>query len=64
MAAIFNKDYKDAPAVFTELVKFLSMNTSVDVVDRLVDQVQDIKANLSNLTKKFNSVDKEAVIQQ
>ena len=41
MALILTKNYWDAPAVSTELVKFLSMNTSVEAVDKLVDQMRE-----------------------
>ena len=36
MLLILEQSYKDFPAVSNELVKCLSMNTSIDVVDRLV----------------------------
>ena len=37
MTLVVGQNYKDAPAVSTELVKVLSMNTSVEAVDRLVE---------------------------
>ena len=38
MTQIVAQNYKDAPVVSTELVKFLSMNTSVEAVDKLTEQ--------------------------
>ena len=35
-------DYRDSPIVSTELVKFLSLNTTVDAVDRLEEQYEKL----------------------
>ena len=50
--------YKDAPAVSTELVKFLSMSKSIDPVEKLVDQMNGFKAPISELAKSLASVSK------
>ena len=52
--------YKDAPAVSMELVKFLSMNTSVEAVDSLVAQTAGFKSTINELTKSLAQVRKEA----
>ena len=60
MALILSQNYKDAPAVSTELVKFLSMNTSAQAVDTLVEQCKDFKAQITELNKSLTQVRKEA----
>ena len=59
MSNILSQNYKDAPAVSTELVKFLSINTSGEAVDTLIVQGKDLKLNMSELTKKFSMAAKE-----
>ena len=59
MALILTKNYRDAPAVSTELVKFLSMNTSVEAVDRLVEQGKELNINMATMTKSVASVSKD-----
>ena len=49
MALIQSQNYKGAPAVSTELVKFLSMNTSVEAVDKLIEQGAEFKTNFSDI---------------
>ena len=52
MTEVVVQNYKDAPAVSTELVKFLSMNTSVEAVDRLVEQVAEMKSSYGDMSRK------------
>ena len=52
MTEVVSQNYKDAPAVSTELVKFLSMNTSVEAVDRLVEQVAEMKGSYGDMSRK------------
>ena len=52
MAVVVGQNYKDAPAVSTELVKFLSMNTSVEAVDRLVEQATEWKTTFGDMSRK------------
>ena len=59
MAVIISQHYKDAPTVSTELVKFLSMNTWVEAVDRLGEQTAGFKATIVDLTKSLAYVRKE-----
>ena len=56
-------DYRDSPVVSTELVKFLSLNTTVDTVDRLgeqseqlVEDVKQISTELKLASKSVSSV--------
>ena len=56
-------DYRDSPVVSTELVKFLSLNTAVDSVDRLeetaeqlVEDVRQISTDVRLATKSVSSV--------
>ena len=58
MSDIQAVDYRDSPVVSTELVKFLSLNTAVDSVDRLevqsemlVDEVKQISTDLKQAVK-------------
>ena len=44
-------DYRDSPVVSTELVKFLSLNTSVEAVDKLEEKASDLSSSISTLTK-------------
>ena len=52
MIVVVEQNYKDAPAVSTELVKFLSMNTSVEAVDRLVEQATDWNISFGDMSRK------------
>ena len=52
MTLVVEQNYKDAPAVSTELVKFLSMNTSVEAVDRLVEQAAELKTSCADMARK------------
>ena len=51
MAQISSLDYRDAPVVSTELVKFLSLNTSVEAVDKLTRQSYDFESNIKELLR-------------
>ena len=55
MTAIAEMDYRDSPVVSTELVKFLSLNTAIDAVDRLELQSADYATNIKQLTKDSNT---------
>ena len=59
MALILAKNFKDAPAVSTELVKFLSMNTSVEAVNKLTEQTATFKTSLEEMQRKLNTVVKD-----
>ena len=59
MAVILSQHYKDTPAVSTEPVNFLSMNTSVEAVDRMGEQTAGFKATIVDLTKSLAYVRKE-----
>ena len=52
MTVIVGQNYKDAPAVSTELVKFLSMNTSVEAVDKLVEQSAEWKTAFGDMSRE------------
>ena len=59
MALTLAKNYKDALAVLMELVKFMSMNTSVEAVDRLIEQGHEFKSTMTALIKSVTGVSKE-----
>ena len=59
MQKVMEDNFKDSPAVSTELVKFLSMNTSVEAVDRLTEQSSEFKTAIAELTKKLAGVGKD-----
>ena len=63
MGEISAMDYTDSPVVSTELVKFLSQNTAVESVDKLVVTAAELTTNVRLLTtdmagtkKSINSV--------
>ena len=63
MIAIKKLDYKNAPAVNTELVKFLSLNTSFEAVDKLVisdkllnSDIMELKKGMAVQTKALSTV--------
>ena len=60
MALILTKHCRDATAVSTELVKFLSMNTSVKAVDRLIEQSNEVQTTITTMTKSVSSVAKDS----
>ena len=58
MSKISVLDYRDSPVVFTELVKFLSSNISVEAVDRLetlsiqfIDSVKQMNKEVTDANK-------------
>ena len=53
MTVVVGQNYKDAPALSTELVKFLSMNTSVEAVDRLVEQSSELKTSYGDMARNI-----------
>ena len=55
MTEISALDYCDSPVVSTELVKFLSLDTAIDAVDRLEVQSADYATNIKQLTKDSNT---------
>ena len=59
MAAIVSHNYKDAPVVSTELVKFLSMNTSVEAVDKLDERCHKLEEVSESIGKKVTSTLKD-----
>ena len=55
MSEIAELDYRDSPVVSTELVKFLSLNTSVEAVDRLESVTGELSDSVSDISKSFAS---------
>ena len=55
MTEIAALDYRDSPVVSTELVKFLSLNTAIDAVDKLEEKSADYAINLKQLNKDSNT---------
>ena len=53
-------DYRDSPIVSTELVKFLSLNTSVEAVDRLESQSSTLKDDMKQMTKDVTTATRAA----
>ena len=60
MALILANNFKDAPAVSTELVNLLPMNTSVEAVDKLTNQTAGFHSSIVELTKIMSSVRKDS----
>ena len=54
MNEIAGLDYRDSPVVSMELVKFLSLNTAIESVDRLEAQSSDHHTAIKLLTKEAN----------
>ena len=46
MQEILDKNFEDHPAVSQELVKFLSLNTSVEAVDTLTKQMSSFESKV------------------
>lgn len=59
MTAIVKTNFKDVSTVSTELVKCLSMNISVEVVDKLTDQATQTKTTLNEHNKIIHATAKE-----
>ena len=55
MTDIAAVDYCDSPIVSTELVKFLSLNTAIDAVDKLEEKSADYAINIKQLNKDSNT---------
>ena len=51
MSKIQALDYRDSPVVSTELVRFLTLNTSVEAIDRLEEQYESLVENVKQITK-------------
>ena len=51
MSEISLVDFSDNPAVSTELVKFLSLNTAIDAVDQLVNKLSSMESSICSLQK-------------
>ena len=60
MAEISSVNFADHPAVSTELVKFLSLNTSVETVDILTAKSESMSTSLSTLQKDVAGAVKSA----
>ena len=60
MAEIQEVDYRDSPVVSTELVKFLSLNTAVDSVDRLEIQSNDLVREVHQISSDMKQASKIA----
>ena len=52
MSEIEQLDFENHPAISTELVKFLSMHTSVEAVEKLQTQHTDMTADMKDLRKE------------
>ena len=52
MSEIAKVDYSDSPVVSTELVKFLSLNTTVEAVDKLEAQSVKLESDMKQCTKE------------
>ena len=51
MSEISSVNFSDHPAVSTELVKFLLLNTAIDAVDQLVHKSANMESTLGTLQK-------------
>lgn len=60
MAEISGLNFEDHPAVNTELVKFLSLNTSVEAVDQLIYTTETHTASIGNLSRDVSAADRSA----
>ena len=60
MSEIAALDYRDSPIVSTELVKFLSLNTSVEAVEKLERQSETFTSSVKDLTKEVSMTAKSA----
>ena len=58
MAEIAALDYRDSPVVSTELVKFLSLNTSVEAVDKLEKQSEEMATSIKQILKDVSVINK------
>ena len=56
MAAILGFQFKNHPVVLTELVKFLSLNMSVEAVDKLTAQHQTFQREIKELKIELGAV--------
>ena len=54
MSEIRRMDFQNHPVVATELVKFLSINTSVEAVDKLVVDAKQIHEDMKELKKEVS----------
>ena len=53
MNDIQTADYRDSPVVSTELVKFLSLNTSVEAADKLDSVTDRLSSMFGDINKIF-----------
>jgi uncharacterized protein YneF (UPF0154 family) len=60
MAQFKDKSFKNDPSVSAEYVKFLIMNTGMDLVDQLVKQVGILEEKVSSMQKDLKSADTKA----
>ena len=51
MSEISALDYRDSPIVSTELVKFLSLNTAVEAVDKLDSKTTELTTDIKQINK-------------
>ena len=51
MSEISSVNFADHPAVSTELVKFLSLNTAIDAVDQLVAKTSALETSVGVIQK-------------
>eukprot|EP00978_Attheya_sp_CCMP212_P040923 scaffold228613_cov29-Attheya_sp.AAC.1 len=60
MAGIKANQYQNDPVVSSELVKFLAINTSFEVIDSLQKTVSELETKLSAASKLIHITDKAA----
>ena len=60
MSDIQAVDYRDSPVVSTELFKFLSLNTAVDVVDRLEVQSGNLVGEVKQISNEMRQASRVA----
>ena len=58
MSEISSVNFADHPAVSTELVKFLSLNTAIDSVDQLISKTSTMEAALCSVQKDLGGATK------
>ena len=60
MAKVKQLDFENHPAISTELLIFLSMNTSVEAVEKLQSQHSDMVSNMKELKKEVGLASKNS----
>jgi phage shock protein A len=60
MAGYKNKAFKNDPSVSSEYVKFLIMNTGMDLVDQLVKRTKVLEEQVKSITKVATTSESKA----